>query len=320
MSEKWILIVDDESSIFPVLNICLKKLGGEFIAVTVPNELEALQRLAEQNFDFVVASYKTGNLDETAFLEKVHSIRPQAQVIWIATYSSSSIEAESNTLRVYRYLVKHFKIAALPGPTVKPASQTLALSKKPTFHRCDCLEAGKILSQIHKTVHARCAFLVDSTGKYLAYTGSLKNLSTAKIALLLGKNITALRDHEENIGSVQNALNLSGQVKEYDHISIIRTDPRFLLLVIFSPNSVHDRLQIAWYSIKTAVIFLLQKLSGKESSLSGTFTDVEKREASYRGGQAIPPSFSHRTSHPMPVKNALSPRKTIEREETQRKT
>ena len=82
MTDKSILIVDDEESILTVLKSSLKKLVTEYRVVTVANGQAALEQIKQRSFDLVVTDYKMAGLDGLRLLEQIRLERPETRVIF----------------------------------------------------------------------------------------------------------------------------------------------------------------------------------------------------------------------------------------------
>ncbi|HTX78985.1 MAG TPA: response regulator [Longilinea sp.] len=280
MADKWILIVDDESSILSVLKNSLKKLGDEFIVMTASNGDEALRQIAAHNFDLVITDYKMGNMNGVQLLEKVHRIRPQAQFILMTAYSSPDIEAESARLRVYRHLAKPLEIETFRNIVKEAVSKTHSVHSEPVMSsQSDYPEINEILLQLQNTARARCIFLTDNEGKYLACTGSMENLSLTRIALLLGKSISNLIEAGKSIGNDQKAINLSYRESEHGDLYVTNVGPRFLLIVIIQRDSFNNHLETIWRLIKATVVTLQKKTSSDEFSPLGDLMDMNMERA-----------------------------------------
>ncbi len=57
MSEKWILIVDDEESTSTVISDGLDQLGQDYHMIAVPNGEAALEQIKQHLFDLVVTDF-----------------------------------------------------------------------------------------------------------------------------------------------------------------------------------------------------------------------------------------------------------------------
>jgi YesN/AraC family two-component response regulator len=292
MSNKWILIVDDESSILSVLKNSLKKLGNEFIVITASNGDEALRQIAQYNFDLVITDYKMGSMNGLQLVEKIHCIRPQVPVILMTAYGSPDVEAESTRLKVYRYLAKPLEIETFRHIVKEAVGKAYAPQSEQMMHpKSNYPEVNDILLQLQKTTHARCIFLTDNEGRYLACTGSMENLSMAKIALLLGKSITNLIEAGKSIDDDQEAVNMSYREGEHENLYVTNVGLRFLLIVIIQRQTFNNRLETVWRSIKAAVVVLQKKTGSAEFSPLGDFMDVNlEKSVAGRPQKIIPVS------------------------------
>lgn len=103
-----ILVVDDEASIREFLQIMLKR---EKIQVEVAqNGREALEKLAEQDFDLVISDLQMPEVNGLELLAKIKEKDPETLVIMITAFGSTETAVEAMKLGAYDYLTKPFKI------------------------------------------------------------------------------------------------------------------------------------------------------------------------------------------------------------------
>jgi len=79
MSERRILIVDDESSIRESLAEFLRDFG--MIVETAVNAEEALEQLAEQPFDLMIADLRLPGMTGDVMIQKAHQLQPNLRFL-----------------------------------------------------------------------------------------------------------------------------------------------------------------------------------------------------------------------------------------------
>lgn len=79
MSERRILIVDDESSIRESLAEFLRDFG--MIVETAVNAEEALEQLAEQPFDLMIADLRLPGMTGDVMILKAHQLQPNLRFL-----------------------------------------------------------------------------------------------------------------------------------------------------------------------------------------------------------------------------------------------
>src|SRR4030042_1006511 len=84
MSDRSVLIVDDEKNIRLTLSLALEKLN---IPVdTAVNGEEALKKLAEKSYGLMLLDLRMPGIDGMEVLRRVPAIRPEAKVVIITAY------------------------------------------------------------------------------------------------------------------------------------------------------------------------------------------------------------------------------------------
>jgi len=110
ITDKWILIVDDEDGILSILKNSLVKLGREYRVVTASDGYTALNHLKRFRFDLVVTDYKMAGMSGLELLERIHHVQPDMRVILMTGYGNNSVQAEATRLKAYQYLAKPLEI------------------------------------------------------------------------------------------------------------------------------------------------------------------------------------------------------------------
>jgi len=270
MTEKWILIVDDESGILMVLKSSLKILGGEYHISTASSAYEALDQIRERNFDLVITDYKMAGMDGLQLLERIHSVRPQTRVILMTAYGNAGVEAESARLKAYRYLVKPLEIGtfrrivreAFSGPD-EVKHGLLVLSED------DYLEINQTLQRLQAAIGARAVLLTDNEGKYIACSGIVNELPLDKIASLLGGSLATLVEAGRSIDDDPDSIYLAYREGGHDNLFAVNVGLQFLLIIILQRGTTNSRLGTLWYVAQTTVQTLKEKFASSKYVLPG---------------------------------------------------
>jgi two-component system response regulator AtoC len=104
---KHILIVEDEENLRHMLSVILKKQG--YAVESAANGREALQRLADRPFDFVLSDILMPQLDGKGLLRGLAARGIETTVIMMSAYGSIDTAVECMKLGAYDYISKPFK-------------------------------------------------------------------------------------------------------------------------------------------------------------------------------------------------------------------
>ena len=107
MSEKRVLIIDDEKNMRHMLQVMLEKAG--YFAETAANGLEGLELLDQKNFDFILCDLKMPKMDGMSFLEKSREKYPSKTFIMMSAYGTMDTAVEAMKMGAYDYISKPFK-------------------------------------------------------------------------------------------------------------------------------------------------------------------------------------------------------------------
>jgi CheY-like chemotaxis protein len=280
MTDKWVMIVDDDTSILVVLKNSLLKLGDSYHVVTASGGAEAMQQIKQVNFDLIVTDYKMAGMNGLELLEQVHNLRPQARVILMTAYGDSSVESEAARLKAHRYISKPIDIVSFRSIVKEAVGDTVGVRENlPVLAEKDYQEIENILQDLRHTIDARCAFLTDNEGRYIARTGAVDRLPLAKIASLLGGCLSTLDEAGKNIDSDAEAINLAYRESPYGILYVVNVGPQFLLIILFQGSSAEHRLPNIWSAALKTVHSLREKIfrievSPSDSPIDGTFNEA----------------------------------------------
>ena len=111
MSERRILIVDDDASLLRLLALRLQKEG--FDVVQASSGEEALSKLDARAPDLVVTDVQMGGMDGLALFEAVHRRHPSLPVIILTAHGNIPDAVRATRMGVFGYLTKPFEAKAL---------------------------------------------------------------------------------------------------------------------------------------------------------------------------------------------------------------
>ena len=261
MTEKWILLVDDEESILAVMIGSLNKLGQEYHVVTVMDGQAALKKFQERRFDLVVTDFKMPVMNGLQLLEKIQSVRPDTPVILITAFPNPDMEAEAARLHAFRYLTKPLMMEPFLQ-IVKEAVGTSELNPDGVLSlgEDDFRKLNQILHQLESDVSARCVFLTDGEGRTITRSGLYEKLPISRIASLLSGSIATLAEAGRTIGNNETVINLAYCEGKSDNLYAINIGSQFLLLLIIDRGPSSSRLGLVWYYAHLAATSLLAVL------------------------------------------------------------
>lgn len=120
-----ILVLDDEPSVRALLE---RVLGGAGHQVSsVDNGEDALQLLAKERFDLIVADKNLPGMNGLEVLRLARTQHPGLQAILITGYPSDESRETATALGVHSYVTKPFGILAILGA----CDQAIALARGP---------------------------------------------------------------------------------------------------------------------------------------------------------------------------------------------
>ncbi len=269
MSQKRILIVDDEEAILTVLKNSLKKLGSDYKVVTATDGFTALDELSEEPFDLVVTDYNMAQMDGLELLEAVRYAQPNAQIIMITAYGNDLVEDEVECLQAFRYLTKPLEINVFRQIVQEALSNTAASAQSKLLILSDekYQELSQILEQLGREVGARCLFLTDANGHVITKTGHTENLAMENISSLLGGGIATLIEAGRTMDGDTDAINLAYREGKGEDLYVVNIGQHFLLVLIINRGPYSSRLGSVWYQARQVAVTLRDKLDEAEQTV-----------------------------------------------------
>ncbi len=284
MSEKQILIVDDETTILSVLKRSLEKLDGGYVVSTASDGRSALAQLKAARFDLVVTDYKMAGMNGLELLEEVRSLQPDARTILMTAYGNDQVRAEAQRLQTYRYMVKPLEIDDF-RQTVKGALSSL-LAAPPGILILSDEQYNKILLSLKRLqlgVGARCVILADIEGHCIARAGNLDKFPLGTITPLLGCCIASLNQAGLTIDGVEETTNLIYRESTVGNLYVINIGLQLVLMIVVDRASYSTKLGTVWYEAQQVAAMLLvtvveRHAADPEGLLSPAFEKVVGNE------------------------------------------
>jgi FixJ family two-component response regulator len=106
MSDRSVLIVDDEKNIRLTLSLALEKLN--LPVETAANGEEALQKLAEKSYGLMLLDLRMPGIDGMEVLRRLPEIRPEVKVVIITAWGTIEAAVEAMKLGAVDFLQKPF--------------------------------------------------------------------------------------------------------------------------------------------------------------------------------------------------------------------
>ncbi|MCE1253407.1 MAG: response regulator [Anaerolineae bacterium] len=291
-NEKWILIVDDEDAILSVLQRSLSKLGNEYHVVTAADGFAALEELKKHSFDLVVTDYKMAGMNGMELLGKIREEAPGTRVILMTAYGSLSLENEAKQLEVYRYLSKPLEIDTF-RQIVKEALNDTAASRPGLLVLSDdrYREIVLLLNQLQGDIGARCIFLTDAEGHFIARIGLVKDLPLEQIATLVGSSVATLLEAGRVIDGDTDTINLAYREGKRENLYVVNIGRQLLLIFLIDRGPYNSRIGSIWYYAQRAARVLQEKLNQADySSPQNLFDDNMETALDQQMDELLKPS------------------------------
>lgn len=265
MDLKCVLIVDDEEAVLSVLSKSLKKLGAGYKVVTASDGYQAITLLQQQACDLVITDYKMDGMNGLELIEVIHDLQPHARVILMTAYGSDSVEHEARRLEAYNYLTKPLEIEVF-RQMVKDALSDIPVNRSGILILSDnrYREIIDLLNRLRAEIGARCIFLTDGDGHFIAQIGEVEKLPLEQIASLVGGSVVTLLEAGRIIDGEGDSINLAYREGKSENLYVVNIGRQLLLIIVIPCGPYNSRLGTVWYYARQAVIALKSKLGENE--------------------------------------------------------
>lgn len=119
--KKKILVVDDENIVCEMTRKIFQHEGYE--VVTFTDSKKALERIASERFDLIIADLKMKEVDGMQLLEEAKKKWPDTKVIMLTAYATMETAVEAFRKRAFDYFAKPVKIAELKAAVIRALKQ-----------------------------------------------------------------------------------------------------------------------------------------------------------------------------------------------------
>ncbi len=113
MSEKRVLVVDDEEDLTWSISKHLSKDKDKYMLITVNSANEALEVLAQFPVDLVISDIRMPEISGLDLLMEIKDNYPTTKVIIMTAYGSSEVQEEANRRGCFKYIEKPFEMKEL---------------------------------------------------------------------------------------------------------------------------------------------------------------------------------------------------------------
>jgi CheY-like chemotaxis protein len=269
MSNKRILIVDDEAKVAFFLQESFESLGRNYQVVRAESGESALVEVERKPFDVVITDLRMPGMSGLELMQQVREKNPDTRIILITAYGSDDVEAETRRLQAYRYFTKPFHVEDLIA-AVQEALREGAASAPGVLvlsgERFDRIT--RRLSDLRYEVGAQCILLADITGHLITEVGLTEGVTPLTLTALMGGGFAADLEVARYLRE-DRSFNLHyHEGLRYDLYST-NIGAQLFLMLVFDRRMGASRIGMVWLYTKRAIHDLLTMVAGDETLGSG---------------------------------------------------
>jgi CheY-like chemotaxis protein len=275
LTEKRILIVDDEESVAFFLAENLAELRAGYLVETATSGEAALSRMAAQTFDLVITDLRMPGINGLELIQQARTHSPHMRLILMTAYGNTRIEAAAYRLGACRYLSKPFQIQELVTAVqaalteVKtPGRDILVLSD----NRFD--EIARCLADLRFELSAQCILLADVTGQMLAHVGTIEDVDLPVLISLISGSFATAFEMARHLGE-EEALTLNYHEGKNLDVYSANVNKELFIVLLFDKGPERSRIGMVWLYTRRMLQQLRALVRGAERVPVGQVLDGE---------------------------------------------
>ena len=113
MSQKRVLLVEDEATVAFLMKESLVDLGSDYHVGTAASGEEALGKMEKTKWDLVVTDLRMPGITGLELIRTLKDKSPTTMTVLMTAYGSEEVQQAAQRLNVYNYLTKPFPLADL---------------------------------------------------------------------------------------------------------------------------------------------------------------------------------------------------------------
>jgi predicted regulator of Ras-like GTPase activity (Roadblock/LC7/MglB family) len=121
-------------------------------------------------------------------------------------------------------------------------------------------QVSQALNQLQADIGARCIFLTDGDGHFIARVGNVEKLPLEQIASLVGGSVATLLEAGRVIDGETDTVNLAYREGKRENLYVINIGPQLLLIMVTEHGPYSSKLGTVWFYAQRAALALREKL------------------------------------------------------------
>jgi CheY-like chemotaxis protein/predicted regulator of Ras-like GTPase activity (Roadblock/LC7/MglB family) len=233
MSNKRILIVDDDKSMLSLLESTLKKLGNDYQVTVASNGPEALEKIQREVFDLVVTDYMMPGFSGIDLVQAIRKMSPGTPVVLMTAYGNSRLRNTIDVLEIDGYITKPFNVEQIQQLVKQAVDETAGREDLPLeklFVTED--QVHEHLQTLRTNTNALSVLLISAEGRPVEVVGHSDKLQASSVSTLVAAYFLAGTELAKLLGSSSVFKSSYHEGEDYQ-IYAYYVNKNFLLAVVF---------------------------------------------------------------------------------------
>lgn len=193
MSEKTVLIIDDDLSNLKYVANCLEYVDTKPHTISVSSPEDALGKVINHKPDVIITDFRMNGMNGLQMMQMMRAMNVNSRFILMTAFDDPQLKQTAQELGVFRYLTK----PAPPKQIIATVSEALAHeyvvrleeSKAVVVDDPTQLQIREIITKLHKDQRPEMVIVAHTSGQVVSYAGLYNDTvlnTNALVALVAG--------------------------------------------------------------------------------------------------------------------------------------
>lgn len=192
MSNKEILVVDDDQRVLHYLQRSLETMGEGYNIIAVNSAKDVLNYVQTSKPDLVISDLRMPDVNGLELLKLIRAMHSDAKLVLMTAYGTEKVQEAAKALGVYRFITKPFRTENLVSiaRSALNADDNIAVGADGILiipEQC-LLEINEVLLKLRVELRPDLAIMADMAGHVVTHVGTTMGLDVNSIVALVAGN------------------------------------------------------------------------------------------------------------------------------------
>jgi CheY-like chemotaxis protein/predicted regulator of Ras-like GTPase activity (Roadblock/LC7/MglB family) len=239
VSNKRILVVDDDPDLLFLVAHGIKSLQSDYQVITAVNGALALQQAQKQKFDLVVTDYMMPEMSGLELIRQIRQTAPETHfILMTAHYETQQLRHSVDDMKLSGFVSKPFTMPGLLESVRRVMTEvTAAAEPAPSDKTAPKAAILQLLQTLRHQIGAHHVLLVNVDGSPVQIAGSLERSKALRLASFVSANFLAIAELATLFGDTESVFKSSYYEGNRYNIYIHDINSSFFLAVVIGAGN-----------------------------------------------------------------------------------